>query len=359
MTRAHPAQRAGPRSVRHLDRPERGHGGGAQPGPAADPGDPARDTDRRAGLGHPGGGRPASARRQATTSCGTRWGGCSRTGTRRKGERRMKRIGHRPDPRSTGSCSRGCRRSCRFEPSCSRYTEQAIERYGLVRGQLDGCPAHRALRPVASRRLRPGPVNRHARPRDARALTAPHCGWAWPRAAARPDGAAHVWRCPPVPSHPATPQRRSDRGAERRTHDAAPITAAPVTPAPSAAAAQRASPAASAAPAAARAHPSRRTAAPAPSPAPASSISSLPQPDAAARPRPTPAPQSLAPGAGGHPRADPRRRRRTPTCARRSPAPTRSASSRGCSRPSSRSCSWAWRCFYNSDRRHRHRDHRR
>jgi putative membrane protein insertion efficiency factor len=29
-------------------------------------------------------------------------------------------------------------RSCRFEPSCSRYTEQAILRYGLVRGSLMG-----------------------------------------------------------------------------------------------------------------------------------------------------------------------------------------------------------------------------
>jgi putative membrane protein insertion efficiency factor len=24
--------------------------------------------------------------------------------------------------------------SCRFEPSCSRYTEQAIQKYGLLRG---------------------------------------------------------------------------------------------------------------------------------------------------------------------------------------------------------------------------------
>ncbi|MGI8703026.1 MAG: membrane protein insertion efficiency factor YidD [Candidatus Limnocylindrales bacterium] len=29
-------------------------------------------------------------------------------------------------------------RSCRFEPSCSRYTEQAIDRYGLLRGSLMG-----------------------------------------------------------------------------------------------------------------------------------------------------------------------------------------------------------------------------
>jgi uncharacterized protein len=28
--------------------------------------------------------------------------------------------------------------SCRYEPSCSRYTEQAIERYGLFRGVLMG-----------------------------------------------------------------------------------------------------------------------------------------------------------------------------------------------------------------------------
>jgi putative membrane protein insertion efficiency factor len=28
--------------------------------------------------------------------------------------------------------------SCRFEPTCSRYTEQAILRYGLLRGSLMG-----------------------------------------------------------------------------------------------------------------------------------------------------------------------------------------------------------------------------
>ena len=31
--------------------------------------------------------------------------------------------------------------SCRFEPTCSRYTEQAIQKYGLLRGSWMGAHA--------------------------------------------------------------------------------------------------------------------------------------------------------------------------------------------------------------------------
>ena len=54
--------------------------------------------------------------------------------------------------------------SCRYEPTCSRYTEQAIEKYGLFKGSWMGCEADRPLPPVASRRLRPGQMNRTRTP---------------------------------------------------------------------------------------------------------------------------------------------------------------------------------------------------
>jgi uncharacterized protein len=36
---------------------------------------------------------------------------------------------------------------CRFEPSCSRYTEQAIEKYGLLRGSWMGAKRIGRCRP--------------------------------------------------------------------------------------------------------------------------------------------------------------------------------------------------------------------
>ena len=43
--------------------------------------------------------------------------------------------------------------SCRFEPTCSRYTEQAIEKYGLFKGSLDGRQAYRPMPTLGWERL--------------------------------------------------------------------------------------------------------------------------------------------------------------------------------------------------------------
>ena len=48
--------------------------------------------------------------------------------------------------------------SCRFEPTCSRYTEQAIVRYGLLRGSLMGARRIFEVPSLEPRRLRPGPL---------------------------------------------------------------------------------------------------------------------------------------------------------------------------------------------------------
>ena len=38
--------------------------------------------------------------------------------------------------------------SCRFEPTCSHYTEQAIDEVRPAEGELDGRQAHRPMSPM-------------------------------------------------------------------------------------------------------------------------------------------------------------------------------------------------------------------
>ncbi len=108
--------------------------------------------------------RPASASGRLRRACARRSCGSWSPG-RGKDDEDVKRVGIGLST-SIGSCSPGCRARCRFEPSCSRYTEQAIERYGLLEGSWMGATSHRPLRSLASRRLRPRPLSvRRARVR--------------------------------------------------------------------------------------------------------------------------------------------------------------------------------------------------
>ena len=38
--------------------------------------------------------------------------------------------------------------SCRYLPTCSQYTYEAIQKYGFFKGGVDGCQAHRPLSPL-------------------------------------------------------------------------------------------------------------------------------------------------------------------------------------------------------------------
>ncbi len=43
--------------------------------------------------------------------------------------------------------------SCRYEPTCSHYAEQAIDEVRPLEGKLDGRKAHRQVSPMESGRL--------------------------------------------------------------------------------------------------------------------------------------------------------------------------------------------------------------
>ena len=47
---------------------------------------------------------------------------------------------------------------CRFEPTCSHYMIEAVEKYGFVRGAWKGAASHRPLSSVRCQRLRPAVV---------------------------------------------------------------------------------------------------------------------------------------------------------------------------------------------------------
>ena len=120
------------------------------------------------------------------------------------------------------------RGSCRFEPSCSVYTEQAIAQVRPRPRQPHGRPAHRPLPSLEPGGLRPGPMSRSA-PSSPRPAPRAH----------RPDGRARHrgHRVQPASSarslaqDPTAPHRRRPRHAP----DGGPAMATPVRDDPAAA----------------------------------------------------------------------------------------------------------------------------
>ena len=51
-------------------------------------------------------------------------------------------------------------KKCRFYPTCSEYTKQAIDKYGIIRGSLKGVKRIIKCNPLHKRRSRPFKVRR-------------------------------------------------------------------------------------------------------------------------------------------------------------------------------------------------------
>src|SRR3954452_19623272 len=124
--------------IRPGDGPEAGRRRGPQPRPATTPRSAQGDGALvPAWLGRPD-RRPTGDRRGGPPEPGGRTASAppTRRGAGRSG-RVVKSIGIGAI-RLSRFASAWLPSSCRYEPTCSRYTEQAIERYGLVKGTWMG-----------------------------------------------------------------------------------------------------------------------------------------------------------------------------------------------------------------------------